>query len=472
MTTTIIVLGAFAFLNILGIGESAVVALIIFIIHIVTLILLCLLGISQVFSGNFEIIKDNWAQVSMVPRNLIMTFFLGFSASLLGVSGFESSANFVEEQQPGVFRKTLRNMWLLVLIFNPLISFIALNIISLSQIKQKQDYLLAHLGNVLAGDSLQIIIVVDAFLVLSGAVLTSYVGVTGLVRRMTLDQCLPQFLLKKNRQRGTYHRIIIGFFLLCTSILILTRGNIFALAGVYTISFLGVMGLFALGNILLKVNRKELKRTFRASWLTVFSGFLAVLIGIAGNIVIDFKNLLYFLTYFIPTVVVITIVYGRIKLLKFIVQIENRVMKKFFVYGERELMGKFFLWRSMLVDKIMEITSQEVLVFTRGGNLPKLRRAFDYIIKNEDSQKVYVVYLQNDPDNETVSRLKSDLEVLNRAYPEIQIEFITRKGNFGPETVKQISEEMKIPLNNMFIGAPEEKHSFTIQDLGGVRVIF
>jgi len=24
----------------------------------------------------------------------------------------------------------------------------------------------------------------------------------------------------------------------------------------------------------------------------------------------------------------------------------------------------------------------------------------------------------------------------------------------------------------MFIGAPEEKHSFTIQDLGGVRVIF
>lgn len=98
-----------------------------------------------------------------------------------------------------------------------------------------------------------------------GAVLTSFVGVTGLVRRMALDQCLPQFLLKKNR-RGTAHRIIIIFFLLCSSILIVTKGSLLSLAGVYTISFLGVMTLFGLGNILLKIKRKELKRTYRAPW--------------------------------------------------------------------------------------------------------------------------------------------------------------------------------------------------------------
>ena len=469
--TTVGVLGVFAILNIIGIGESAIVAFIIFLIHIVTLTVLGILGISHVF-GNFEILQANWFQVPTEPRILMFSLFLGFSAALLGVSGFESSANFVEEQKTGVFRKTLRNMWLGVLIFNPLISFLSLNIIPIHEIHQNKDYLLSHLGKLLAGNLFQFFIVVDAFLVLSGAVLTSYVGVTGLVRRMTLDQCLPQFLLKKNKQRGTYHRIIIGFFLLCTSILLLTRGNLLSLAGVYTISFLGVMSLFAFGNILLKINRKELKRTFRAGWFTVLLGLFATLAGIGGNIFLDFKNLLYFLTYFIPTVLVVSIMYARIKILKSIVHIENRLMKKFFVHIENQLMGKFFLWRSMLVDKIMDITSKEVLVFSRGGNLPKLRRAFDYIIKNEDSQKVYVVYLQKENNGETIKSLKTDLEVLNRAYPEIHIEFLSRVGTFGPEAVRDLSNEFNIPTNNMFIGAPEEKHTFTIQDLGGVRVVF
>jgi len=345
MGTTIGVLGVLAILNIIGIGESAIVAFLIFLVHIITLTALCVLGIVRVFSEGFTILVANWSHVPIETNHLIFILFLGFSSALLGVSGFESSANFVEEQKLGVFRKTLRNMWLMVLIFNPLISLISLNLLPMEHINKNQDYLLAHLGNILAGKSFRVLIVFDAFLVLSGAVLTSYVGVTGLVRRMTLDQCLPQFFLKQNKLRGTYHRIIIGFFLLCTSILFLTGGNLFTLAGVYTISFLGVMTLFALGNILLKVNRKELKRTLRAGWPTVLLGLFAAGAGILGNIIIDFKNLLSFLTYFIPTVVVITIVYARIKILTFIVQIENRLMKKCFLHREKALMEKFFLWR-------------------------------------------------------------------------------------------------------------------------------
>jgi hypothetical protein len=37
------------------------------------------------------------------------------------------------------------------------------------------------------------LIAMGAFLVLSGAVLTSFVGVTGLLERMTLDRILPPF---------------------------------------------------------------------------------------------------------------------------------------------------------------------------------------------------------------------------------------------------------------------------------------
>lgn len=89
---------------------------------------------------------------------------------------------------------------------------------------------------------------IDATLVLSGAVLTSYVGVTGLVHRMVLDRCLPQFLLEVNRY-GMQYRIVVAFFVLCLSVLLVTSGKLAALAGVYTISFLSVMVLFGVGNL-------------------------------------------------------------------------------------------------------------------------------------------------------------------------------------------------------------------------------
>ena len=52
--------------------------------------------------------------------------------------GFESSAQFVQEQAPGVFVKTLRNMWLGVTLFNPMISFLALGVLSIEVIQQDQ----------------------------------------------------------------------------------------------------------------------------------------------------------------------------------------------------------------------------------------------------------------------------------------------------------------------------------------------
>jgi amino acid transporter len=56
-----------------------------------------------------------------------------------------------------------------------------------------KESLLAYLGHVTAGRWLSILISVDAVLVLCGAVLTSFVGVSGLMNRITLDRILPNF---------------------------------------------------------------------------------------------------------------------------------------------------------------------------------------------------------------------------------------------------------------------------------------
>ena len=41
-----------------------------------------------------------------------------------------------------------------------------------------------------------------------------------------------------------------------------------------------------------------------------------------------------------------------------------------------------------------------------------------------------------------------------------------------PDIIDEVSKEYGVATNNIFIGAPEEKLSFSVQDLGGVRVIF
>lgn len=457
MEGTILILGIFATLAIIGITESAVVALTIFIIHMSTLAVFCVLGFIKL-PPDFHILKANLSTLP-VGKDLLIAISLGFSAALLGISGFESSSNFVEEQDVGVFRKTLRNMLIAVAIFNPLVSILSLNLLPLAEIVGHKDYLLSEMAHLMAGQTFKVIIVLDATLVLSGAVLTSYVGVTGLVHRMALDQVLPQFFLKKSR-RNTSHRIIIAFFLLCSSILLVTKGSLLSLAGVYTISFLGVMTLFGLSNILLKTRRKELKRTYRAGWITIIIAILATSSGIVGNAIIDHNNLLYFMQYFIPTVLVVVLMYMRIPIYRTILQLLNNVMVKFLV------------WRTIVIDRITALTEQRVVLFARGGDLRRLHVAFNYIVNNESSRSVVIFHLYPNPGQSDEEEIKHSLEALEEIFPTLKVRFVAREGKFGPEIIEAVSKEFGVPANNIFIGAPEDKHAFSIRDLGGVRVIF
>jgi amino acid transporter len=455
VTTTILII--FAGLAILGITESSRVALIIFIFHMSALTLLMVVG-SIFLIHNGGAWGQNWQSLTREVHWPTALFF-GVSASLLGVSGFESSANFVEQQQPGVFRLTLRNMWVAVLIFNPLISLLALQILPIPEIVKHHDDLLSFVGLLTGGKLLHTLVVIDAGLVLSGAVLTSFIGVTGLVHRMTLDQCFPPFLLKRNR-RGSHHRIILAFMGLCISILYLTGGRLLQLAGVYTISFLGVMTLFGIGNILLKINRQELKRTYRAGWITVILGVIATSVGIIGNVILDYRFLIYFALYFIPAALLVSVMYARIAILKAVLMVIN------------EMLQRAFIWREQVIEEIMDITNIRLVLFIRGGRLPRLTKAFDYIHRNESSRNIWVVHLYKEHNLEEEEEIQRSLKILEELYPDLKIEYFPRQGQFGPKMVDTISMELKVPKNYMFIGAPEAKHQFSLEDLGGVRVIF
>ena len=456
---TIALLGFFALLSIIGISESAMVAVIIFVFHLLTLTVFCLVGGGKVIT-NPSVLLSNWYTPS--EQHLLLALFFGFASALLGISGFESSANFIEEQKDNVFPKTLRNMWAAVSFFNPVICLLALGMLPLAAVRNHTEDLLAYTGGEMAGDWFRIWISLDAALVLSGAVLTSFVGAVGLFKRMTLDRCLPQFLLKENRWRQTNHRIILLFFFLCSSILWVTKGNIRTLAGVYTISFLGVMALFAIGNMLLKVNRAALPRHFRASWLGVSLALLMTLVGIAGNISLNPRYLWMFLSYFLPTALLVSVMLYRTKILTVILFVV-RSTTDFLNRHNRSI-------TRLIVAKIEEISSLEVVFFTAGDSRQNLNRAMLYVLRNEETKRLRVVHVYKKIED-IPAKLAHDLAFLDEVYPEIKIEFVTVRGEFGPELIETLSQEWRIAKNYMFIGSPTGRFPYRLADLGGVRLI-
>lgn len=465
---TLVLLGIFALLTIGGISESAKVAIGIFIFHLGSLTILSGFILYFLFQNGFGTLFENWQMPLSGDGSIYTAIFLGFAASMLGVSGFESSANFVEEQEKGVFPKTLRNMWAIVSVINPLMAVFALALFTIPvlQSDEYQNTLLIEMGEQVGGQGLAIVVALDAFLVLSGAVLTSFVGVTGLIERMTLDRIMPPFFLKRNK-RGSSYRIIIMFFLLSASVLLITEGNVKLLAGVYTISFLSVMALFGIGNILLKIRRNKLPRPERASWFAVLIAISAVIVALIGNILMPPKdglpsNLSVFLYYFIPSILFIIIMLNRTVLLKLLLKIIDAIFNPVQRYFKR-------LDRRILRN-INKINSQEFVFFTKGDDIATLNKVMLYIKKNEHTRKLKIVIVKNDQ-VKVPEKLKEEIEFLDKEYPEIKIEFVVEEGNFSPELINSFSEKWDIPINFMFIGSPGDKFPYKIEELGGVRLI-
>ncbi|MEO5892469.1 MAG: APC family permease [Ferruginibacter sp.] len=459
MIATIMVLGIFMMLAIIGIGESAIVAVIIFITHLASLTLLVLTCCWFLLNNGLEVFQLNW-QMPLRSGGIMMALFLGFSAAMLGISGFESSANFVEEQQKGVFRKTLRNMWAVVSFFNPAIALLALSIIPMATISTHQESLLSFMGMTAGGHWLSYIISVDAVLVLSGAVLTSFVGVTGLAERITLDRILPNFFLAKNR-RGVNYRIVIGFFILCVSVLFVTKGNLANLAGVYTFSFLTVMALFGVGNLLLKAKRKKLPRLEKAPVLSVIAAIAFVIVAFFGNMELNLTSFYVFIQYLIPAMLFVIVMLNRARVITWLIySIE---------YLYVPLRRLVIISNKSLQRSIRKINAQELVFFTRGDNVSILNRVMIYVEENETTKRLKIVHIANSNSNN--NSLIKDIEVLDRAYPDIDIDFVEIDGHFGPDIIDELSKQWGIPKNFMFIGSPSDKFPYHVSELGGVRLI-
>ncbi|RLN14682.1 hypothetical protein BBO99_00007536 [Phytophthora kernoviae] len=473
MGCTIILLGVFALLAVSGISESSRVAVVIFLHHIIVLSILFVASVvygiqhSHIFRENMH---TGFPQVdfagSMLDGNVFTAIFFGFGASMLGITGFESSSNYVEEQAPGVFRKTLRNMWALVTIFNIGLGAAILAVLPLADMYANSSALLAKVGEVAVGHWFEVWVCIDAFVVLSGAVLTSYVGICGLVRRLSTDRVLPAFLAKTNKARGTNHYIIGIYFLLSSSLVLILNADAATVNGVYTYAFLGLMALFSCACMLLKGKRSEIPRDAYAPWVVVILGFLLVVVAIFANLLGDPSVLMYFALYFIVVELVMFVMLERVTILRCALAFLKKVAPS--RYGKAAAIG-LATHRSGEVEHtgargghtiarvIASIQSAPIIFFCKTPDLTILNKAIIYVRRNEQTQTLRIVHVFADEEegDPVYAAFREMAALFDSMYPKIRVDFVSVQGEFGPAMIEWLSRKMGVPRNMMFITQPD-----------------
>eukprot|EP00467_Chlorarachnion_reptans_P018513 CAMPEP_0114507160 /NCGR_PEP_ID=MMETSP0109-20121206/11855_1 /TAXON_ID=29199 /ORGANISM="Chlorarachnion reptans, Strain CCCM449" /LENGTH=683 /DNA_ID=CAMNT_0001685881 /DNA_START=412 /DNA_END=2464 /DNA_ORIENTATION=- len=481
---TVALLSFFAFLNLMGISESGTVALMIFIVHTLTLSLLVAFSFLFIIQSGGGHLKENWmgfpanamplidGEPAFHQRGFWTSVFFGYGTAMLGVSGFESSSQFIEEQAPGVFPKTLNNMWMAIAVFNPLIMILALCVFPLPEIAGiHKKVLLSSMGRQVAGEWLHHLVAVDAFLVLAGAVLTAFVGVTGLVRRLALERCMPQWLLAINPCRQTNHNIILGFLVVCVSMFLLLDAQVEALSEMYSVCFLSLLLMFAAGHMMMKIKRSQLPRDTHAPWWTVI--LAGILVTVAFVAILD-KNpgvVIVFAMYFSVTCVLVGAMFFRMSILKILLRSARYMLKKCGARsrGRGSTIASVFsagdLGEISLEDtkeshgtKVLDVEMDEsrdscltrmntsvkrwikaantapVVFFTKNGNIVAINKAVLYIRQNEDTQHIKIVHFTvKGMDVKQRNKLRADLEFLDRIYPKHSIDLI-----FVNESFKKI----------------------------------
>src|SRR5438270_3148310 len=203
-----------------------------------------------------------WLDGTWISHLTFIILFVGFGHSVLAMSGEETLAQVNREiAHPKLknLEKTGLVIFIYSLLFTSLVSFFAVMIIP--------DNIRPHyFGNLIGGISVFLVgpewaklifhgfVVLVGVLILAGAQNTSIVGANGVLNRVAEDGVLTSAFQKPHPRFGTSYRIINMIVGLQLVTIILTRGNVFTLAGLYAF---GVIWSFAMMSLAVLVLRHK-----------------------------------------------------------------------------------------------------------------------------------------------------------------------------------------------------------------------
>src|SRR6202161_102970 len=275
----VIVVAYFWWKNTQGMHESSQKALQIMIITtgmVVILLIWCTITVlrapivlppNPLHPGVIPLNKESlgWLNGTWFGHITWIILFVGFGHSVLAMSGEETLAQVnreIEHPKLKNLEKTGLVIFIYSLLFTSLVSFFAVMIIPDHVRHEYFANLIGGIAMYLVGPMwLKLIfhafVVLVGVLILAGAQNTSIVGANGVLNRVAEDGGLTDGCKKPQKKFGASYRIInliVGLQLLT---IILSRGNVYVLAGLYAFGVIWSFALKALGVLVLRYTERE-----------------------------------------------------------------------------------------------------------------------------------------------------------------------------------------------------------------------
>src|SRR3984893_7986910 len=191
--------------------------------------------------------------------------FVGFGHSVLAMSGEETLAQVnreIEHPKLNSLQKTGMVIFIYSLLFTGLVSFFAVMIIPDSARPNFFANLIGGIAMYLWGPLWARLIfhgfvVLVGVLILAGAQNTSIVGANGVLNRLAEDGVLTAWFQRPHHRFGTSYRLINLIILLQLATILLSKGNVFVLAGLYAFGVIWSFTLNALAVLVLRYTAPE-----------------------------------------------------------------------------------------------------------------------------------------------------------------------------------------------------------------------
>ena len=260
--------------NIQGIHESSGKALQIMIVTtvmVVILIVWCTITIlrapiqmppNPLHPGVVPLTKESmgWLHGTWLSHLTWIIVFVGFGHSVLAMSGEETLAQVnreIEHPKLKNLEKTGAVIFVYSLLFTSLVSFFAVMIIPDKVRPEYFGNLIGGIAMFLAGPTwarltFRAFVVLVGVLILAGAQNTSIVGANGVLSRMAEDGVLTSGFQKPHPRFGTSYRIVNLIVILQILTIIVTRGNVFILAGLYAFGVIWSFAFMSLAVVVLR----------------------------------------------------------------------------------------------------------------------------------------------------------------------------------------------------------------------------
>ena len=206
-----------------------------------------------------------WLNGTFFTHLTFILLFVGFGHSVLAMSGEETLAQVnreIEHPKLKNLQKTGMVIFVYSLLFTGLVSFFAAMIIP-------DNVRPGFFANLIGGIAMYLwgpmwaklifhgFVVIVGVLILAGAQNTSIVGANGVFNRLAEDGVLTAWFQRPHHRFGTSYRLINLIVVMQLATIILSKGNVFVLAGLYAFGVIWSFTLNALAVLVLRYTEPE-----------------------------------------------------------------------------------------------------------------------------------------------------------------------------------------------------------------------